>query len=282
MVERRMSENTANAYEVDTRQFAEHLRSKGKFTFAEADRDDVWAYLEKRRKEGLARTSLARKHSSLRQLYKFLAVEGLAESDPTADLDLPKQHRGVPKVLTRDECDALLGAPDTNTDQGYRDAAMLCLMYASGLRVSELVGLRLQDIHWDEGFIRTIGKGDKERVIPVADYALRLVQHYVTEIRPGAAVRANDDSVFLSRLGRGFTRVGFWMIVKRCALEAGIRREVSPHVLRHSFATHLLEGGADLRAIQEMLGHADLSTTQVYTHTTDAQLRKVHDKHPRA
>jgi len=283
LVERGLSRNTADAYAVDVRQWGEYLRSKGKWTFAEADRDDVWAFMEGLRKRGFARTSIARKQSAIRQLYKFLAREGLTETDPTTDIDPPRQERRIPHFLTRDECDRLLAAPDLSTERGLRDAAMLYLLYATGLRVSELVSLRLQDIHWEAEALRTIGKGDKERVVPVAKAALDLVQRYVMDIRPRYAVRADDDSVFLNHRGRRLSRVGFWKIIKQHALEADIRRDVSPHVLRHSFATHLLEGGADLRAIQEMLGHADLSTTEVYTHTSDVHLRETYEgKHPRA
>ncbi len=282
-VERGMSRNTAEAYATDSRQWADYLRSKGKWTFADADRDDVWAYLEGLRKRGLARTSVARKQSSMRQLYRFLAREGLSEVDPTADVDAPRRHRRVPEVLTADECRRLLEAPDPATDRGLRDMAMLYLLYATGLRVSEMVSLRLQDVQWEMQAIRTIGKGDKERVIPVANAALALLGRYIADVRPKMAARGEEDAVFLNSRGRRFSRVGVWKIIRQHALDAGIPRRVTPHTLRHSFATHLLEGGADLRAIQEMLGHADLSTTEIYTHTSDAHLRETYDKkHPRA
>lgn len=283
IVERRLSRNTAEAYAIDVRQWGDYLRSKGKWTFAEADRDDLWAFTESLEKRGLSRSSIARRHSGIRQFYKFLAREGLSGTDPTADIDPPRRQRHLPSVLTREECRKLLAAPDCSTALGLRDAAMLCLLYATGLRVSELVALRLQDIHWEAEAIRTIGKGDKERVVPVAKVALEMVQRYVREVRPRYAVRADDDAVFLNSHGRRLSRVGFWKVIKRYALKAGISYRVSPHTLRHSFATHLLEGGADLRAIQEMLGHADLSTTEVYTHTTDVHLRDVYERrHPRA
>jgi integrase/recombinase XerD len=283
IVERGLSRNTADAYAVDVRQWGEYLRSKGKWTFAEADRDDVWAFIEGLKKRGFARSSIARKQSGIRQLYKFLAREGLTDRDPTADIDPPRQQRRIPHVLTKEECHRLLAAPDVSTERGLRDAAMLYLLYATGLRVSELIALRLQDIHWEAEAVRTIGKGDKERMVPAAKAALDLVQRYVIDIRPRYAVRADDDSVFLNHRGRRLSRIGFWKIIKQYALEANIRRDVSPHTLRHSFATHLLEGGADLRAIQEMLGHADLSTTEVYTHTSDVHLRETYQKkHPRA
>jgi integrase/recombinase XerD len=283
IVERGMSRNTAEAYSTDARQWAEYLRSKGKWAFPAADRDDVWAYLETLRKRGLARTSVSRKQSSLRQLYRFLAREGLSAADPTADIDAPRRHRQIPEVLNAQECQRLLEAPDPSTDRGLRDMAMLYLLYATGLRVSEMTSLRLQDIHWEMQAIRTIGKGNKERLIPVAGPALALLGRYIADIRPKVAARGDDDAVFLNNRGRGFSRVGVWKIIKRHAVEAGIKRRVTPHTIRHSFATHLLEGGADLRAIQEMLGHADLSTTEIYTHTSDAHLRETYDtKHPRA
>ncbi|MGQ9732416.1 MAG: site-specific tyrosine recombinase XerD [Candidatus Zipacnadales bacterium] len=283
IVERGMSRNTAQAYATDARQWGQYLRSKGKWTFADADRDDVWAYIETLKKRGLARASLCRKQSSLRQLYRFLAREGHTTSDPTADIDLPRRERRIPHVLTAEECQRLLTVPDLSTDQGLRDAAMLFLLYATGLRVSELCALRLQDVQWEMEAIRTIGKGNKERLVPVASPALALVRRYVVEVRPRMAFRTDEDAIFLNHRGRRLSRVGVWMIIKRYVLEAGIRRDVSPHTLRHSFATHLLEGGADLRAIQEMLGHADLSTTEIYTHTSRAHLRKTYQKrHPRA
>lgn len=283
IVERGMSRNTAEAYATDSRQWADYLRSKGKWSFADADRDDVWAYLEGLKKRGLARTSVARKQSSMRQLYRFLAREGLSETDPTADIDAPRRHRQLPEVLTANECRRLLEAPDPSTDRGLRDTAMLYLLYATGLRVSEMVSLRLQDIHWEMQAIRTIGKGNKERVIPVASAALAFIGRYIADVRPKVAARGEEDAVFLNNRGRRFSRVGIWKIIRRHALDAGISRRVTPHTLRHSFATHLLEGGADLRAIQEMLGHADLSTTEIYTHTSDAHLRETYDKmHPRA
>jgi len=283
IVERGLSRNTADAYAVDVRQWGEYLRSKGKWTFADADRDDVWAFIEGLKKRGLARSSIARKQSGIRQLYKFLAREGLTDRDPTADIDLPRRQRRLPHVLTQEECHRLLKAPDVSTELGLRDAAMLHLLYATGLRVSELLSLRLQDIHWEAEAVRTMGKGDRERMVPAAKTALDLVQRYVQDIRPRFAIRADDDSLFLNHRGRRLSRVGFWKIIKQYALEANIRRDVSPHTLRHSFATHLLEGGADLRAIQEMLGHADLSTTEVYTHTSDVHLRETYEKkHPRA
>jgi integrase/recombinase XerD len=186
-------------------------------------------------------------------------------------------------VLSAEECRRLLEAPDLSTDLGLRDAAMLLLLYATGLRVSELVALRLQDVNWELEAVRTVGKGNKERIIPVAEAALVALRRYLAGVRPRLAVRAEEDAVFLSRRGRGLSRVRVWMIIKAYCLAAGIRREVSPHTLRHSFATHLLEGGADLRAIQEMLGHADLSTTQIYTHVSPAHLEETYKrKHPRA
>jgi len=283
VVERGLSRNTAEAYARDVRQWADYLRSKGKECFSDADRDDVWAYLERLKKRGLERASVARKHSSLRQLYKHLAREGLSQTDPTADLERPRITRRVPEVLTAAECHRLLMAPGLATEQAIRDTAMLYTLYATGLRVSELVSLRLQDIQWELQAIRTIGKGNKERIIPIAAPALTLLRRYVQEVRPLSVTRLDEDAIFLTRRGRRMTRVRFWQIIKACCLAAGIRRQASPHTVRHSFATHLLEGGADLRAIQEMLGHADLSTTQIYTHVSDTHLEETYDeKHPRA
>jgi len=283
LVERGLSDNTVAAYKLDVTQWLGFLKQRDCIRVTEADRDVVWAYLEHLRKEGLARTSVARKQSALRQFYKFLLREKFVTEDPTANIESPRHERRIPHTLTREECRTLIEAPDGTTRDGLRDAAMLRLMYATGLRVSELVNLRLQDIHWESGAIRTMGKGSRERVIPVAESAMRLTRRYVNEVRPHHVKSATEDAVFISRRGRRFSRVGFWMIVKRYAKQAAIDKRVTPHMLRHSFATHLLEGGADLRAIQEMLGHANLGTTEIYTHVSRAHLRRVYEeKHPRA
>jgi len=209
--------------------------------------------------------------------------EGRTASDPSANLDLPKRPERLPKVLTVEECVRLLETPDCGTPAGLRDAAMIALIYASGLRVSELVDLRLHELNFEAGVVRVLGKGSKERVVPVAPLALELVARYLNEVRPDLAKFADEDAMFLSSRGRPFTRGGFWGRFKEYARLADLPGDTSPHTLRHSFATHMLSGGADLRAIQEMLGHSALSTTEIYTHLSTEDLRAVYDKtHPRA
>jgi integrase/recombinase XerD len=222
----------------------------------------------------------------LRQLFRFLKMERLCETNPTEDVDLPRFGRPLPTFLTVAEVDLLLAAPDRRTDRGARDGTMLETLYATGLRVSELVKLRLPDINFEAGYLITVGKGGKQRLVPLGEAAVAALRSYVEGarphfLRPGRG--ANTDALFLSRLGRRMTRQGFWKILGGWARAAGIRKEISPHKLRHSFATHMVERGADLRAVQAMLGHADIGTTEIYTHLSRAHLRTVYDRfHPRA
>ena len=203
--------------------------------------------------------------------------------DPTDDLSSPKLERKLPRVLTVDEVEKLLNQPDTSTPAGIRDKAMLEVLYATGIRVSELVSLNLDDIELDEGFVRCIGKGSKERVVPMGEIAINALRSYLSKGRPKLVSNPGENALFLNHHGRRLTRQGFWKIVKKYAAQLGIRKEITPHTLRHSFATHLLENGADIRAVQEMLGHADISTTQIYTHVTKDRLKDVYARsHPRA
>ena len=316
LVEKGRAENTVSAYRVDLEQYAAYLRGRGYASFAEATPQDVVSYIESFDKFsvlhygrppiqhlgqeaplppppprasalkptiGLSRASRKRKVTALRQVHQFLVREGMAKTDPTANLDGSRKAVRLPKVLTVEQCQALLEAPDRSNPDGLRDAAMICLLYATGLRVTELVKLRLGDVHFQEGVLRTLGKGSKERIVPVAPLALALVMKYVNEARPSYMRYDNEDGIFLTNRGRLMTRVCFWQRLRRYLAVAGVPEDTSPHVLRHSFATHLLSGGADLRAIQEMLGHASLATTEIYTHVSTERLREVYDaKHPRA
>jgi integrase/recombinase XerD len=242
---------------------------------------DFISFLQRER--GLARSTVARKLSSVRGLYKFLVVDGRTDADPAADVDLPKPVQRLPKVLSVAQCQRLLETPDRSTPDGLRDAAMIALLYAAGLRVSELVALRLHELSLSEGLVRTTGKGSKERIVPVAPMALHLVRRYLDEAREEFDPEPSEDGIFLTRLGRPFSRGGFWAKLKQYVSLAGLPEDTSPHTLRHSFATHLLSGGADLRAIQEMLGHANLQTTEIYTHVSTEDLRRIYeDAHPRA
>ncbi len=284
LVELGRAEKTAEAYYVDLTDYAHFLFGRGHDDFTAVGRADLEDYLGRlRRERRLAASSLMRKLASLRGLHRFLVREGLSQVDPSADLDSPRLPARLPHVLTADQCRRLLQAPDRTTSLGLRDAAMLALMYASGLRVSELVGLETSGLDFRTGLVRVRGKGGKARLVPVAAPALELVQVYLQYAREQVSPAEHEPALFLSQRGRPMTRNRFWQILKHYLAQTGLPRETSPHTLRHSFATHLLEGGADLRAIQEMLGHASLSTTEIYTHVSPEHLRETYEtKHPRA
>jgi integrase/recombinase XerD len=234
------------------------------------------------RKNGISARSVARALAAIRGLFRFLVAERHLKHDPTENLDNPKLWSTLPKSLHPSEVDDLLAAPDRSTPDGLRDAAMLELLYATGLRVSELIRVKVEDLVLDAGFLRTFGKGSKERIVPFGDSAGKAMTTYIESARPHFN-RRNDIHLFLTNRGRPMTRQTFWMKIVKYARQAGIRAHISPHVLRHSFATHLLENGADLRSVQLMLGHSDISTTQIYTHVSRARLQKMYDQyHPRA
>ena len=277
-----LSANTISAYRRDLEQYAAFLRALGR-DFRDADEEVVTAFLGDLRKQGRGRATVQRKLTALRQMHKFLVREGIQTKDPTAIIEPAPKPVRLPKVLTVAQCLALLDAPNLDTPEGLRDAAMLTLLYATGLRVSELVGLRLHALDPEGGTIRVRGKGNKERIIPVAPVALDLLQFYLQEGRPHFLKASAEDGIFLSRRGTPITRATFWHHLKQYCRLAGVPENTSPHTLRHSFATHLLEGGADLRAIQEMLGHTTLGVTQIYTHVSTGHKRDVYDaSHPRS
>ena len=284
VVERGLSKGTLQAYTGDLEQYAHFLHGQGCDDFTGATRQHVIGYLEMlSRKLKLKRSSASRKLASLRRMHKFLVLEGLTETDPTANVESPRRARRLPQVLRVDQCLALLRAPDRDTREGLRDAAMLTLMYATGLRVSELVSLRMHDMDFERSSLRVRGKGDKDRVVPVAASALDLVTQYVERARGQFVKDPAEQGLFLSQRGRPMTRVRFHRLLKGYLPTAGAPRDTSAHTLRHSFATHMMEGGADLRIIQEFLGHASLATTEIYTHVSTGHLREVYDdKHPRA
>jgi len=233
--------------------------------------------------EGRSPKSVARAVACFRGFYRFLVVSGHRTDNPAADVQAPRAWKALPKFLSAEEIEKLLGAPDTTQPRGLRDRALIELFYATGLRVSEMVGLRQQDLNLESGYLTCTGKGRKQRLVPIGDEASAWLTRYLKEGRPALLKRKASPRLFVNaRGGAGLSRVGFWKILKEHGRHAGLPRTLSPHVLRHSFATHLLERGADLRAIQMMLGHSDLSTTQIYTHILDARLRAVYDKfHPR-
>lgn len=249
-----------------------------------ATRAEIMDYLSSRLKDGASSRSSARALSTLRRFYGFLAAEGLVQPDPTALIDLPKIGRPLPKTLSEREVEQLLHAPDVTTDLGCRDRAMLELLYACGLRVTELVTLEVDQVSLKQGVLRVWGKGNKERMVPLGEAAVNWIERYVSAARVSMleAAKKQSNTLFLSRRGQGMTRQTFWYAIKRHAAAAGIRTELSPHTLRHAFATHLVNHDADLRVVQLLLGHSDLSTTQIYTHVARERMKELHaEHHPR-
>jgi integrase/recombinase XerD len=281
-VERGLSENTLIAYERDLRELSKHGEARGR-TLVELEQADLADFVGSLRDRGLGARSQARHLFAARAFYRFAVREGLAARDPTENLRPPRAFRGLPRFLTHAQVDALLAAPDVDSAVGLRDRAVLEVMYATGLRASEVTGLTTAGVDLELGVVLVFGKGRKERLVPLGRPARRWVKRYLAEAREGLAAGRPSPLLFLSRSGRRLSPSGLWGLVRRHAVGAGIERVLSPHVLRHSFASHLLERGADLRALQAMLGHADISTTQIYTHVTRERLRQLYDRfHPRA
>jgi len=284
-VERELSVATVEAYGHDLTAFANFLVGRGVVDVGAVRPVDVLDYLAALTTQKMSARSQARALVAQRQFFKFLRVERICETNPTEEVDLPRFGRKLPSFLTLDEVDRLLATPDRTSPRGMRDAAMLETLYATGLRVSELVKLRLGDMNLEAGYLVALGKGKKQRIVPLGEAAVALLRSYIESARPSFLREgiSTVDSVFLTRLGLRMTRQGFWKILGAHARAAGIRKPLSPHKLRHSFATHLVERGADLRSVQAMLGHADIGTTEIYTHLSRAHLRSVYDKfHPRA
>ena len=279
---RRMSPNTLSSYARDLRALDEFAVAQ-KRPITALERRDLEAFARQLMTAGLAPRSVARTIACVRGFYKFLLIEKKVDSDPAEDLRAPRAWPALPKYLDLDDVDRLLAQPDVSTPRGIRDKALIELLYATGLRVTELLSLKAGDISLDAGYLTCIGKGDKQRLVPLGDSAAEWVRRYLAEARPALLKGRKSKWLFVNaKAGGQLSRVGFWKLLKEYGVKAGISRGISPHVLRHSFATHLLERGADLRAIQMMLGHADLSTTQIYTHVLEARLRTVYDKfHPR-
>jgi integrase/recombinase XerD len=279
LVEKGAAANTVSAYRHDLTRYLSYL---GDRVPSDIRPSDVTGYLTKLKGEGISPRSRARALSALRMLHRFLVVEGYCEVNPSSIIEAPKGVHKLPSILSGRQVEALLAAPlDTGAIE-LRDCAMLELLYATGLRVSELVGLTLVEVNLTAGYLMTIGKGDKERLVPIGESACRAVSRYLEGARDELLKDGNSKRLFLSRLGEGMTRQAFWNIVKKRALQAGVQSHLSPHTLRHSFATHLLENGADLRSVQIMLGHADLSSTQIYTHVSRERLKRLHGEfHPR-
>ncbi|MEQ6354973.1 site-specific tyrosine recombinase XerD [Lysinibacillus sp. M3] len=284
-VERQLSDNTLASYRRDLENYVNFLReTEGMSDFRKVERTTILRHLEQLRMQGKTSRTVARHISSIRSFHQFLLREKRAETDPTVHLEMPIIEQKLPNVLSIEEIEAILASPNRSKPQGIRDVAMLELLYGSGMRISELIALDLTDIHLTMGFVRVFGKGGKERIIPLGKSALSALSTYLDGARSQLQGKyLKTDAFFINQRGKRLTRQGCWKLMKEHALKAGIQHELTPHTLRHSFATHLVENGADLRAVQEMLGHADISTTQIYTHISKSRLSEVYKQfHPRA
>jgi integrase/recombinase XerD len=280
-IEEGLSENTQKSYGSDLAHFAAWLAASGKGLLS-ASSGDVEAYLALKYRQKASGRSMARLLSSLRKLYIYLMREGQVGENPAATIEPPRVGRPLPKTLTESDVEALLLAPDTDDLLGCRDRAMLEVLYATGLRVSELVGLRLEQVNLRRGVIRVVGKGNKERLVPLGEEAEEWIGRYFGTARPAILKGRHSDDLFVTDRGAAMTRQAFWYLIKRYALQAGVHKPLSPHTLRHAFATHLLNHGADLRVVQLLLGHSDLSSTQIYTHVAQERLKDLHARcHPR-
>jgi len=285
-----LAKNTLDSYRRDLRLFARWQEQRGRSSLLDATEADLAAYLASRssrrgpgKKPGIRSSTQARLHSSLKRFYQFFARGRRIEIDPTLKLDAPKKSPRFPKTLSEEEVEALLDQPDAATPLGLRDRTMLEVLYASGLRVSELVRLKLAEVSYDMGVVRVFGKGAKERLVPLGEEAIAWLSRYSKEARPALLAKRSSDHVFVTGRGAPMTRQAFWHLIKRHARAALPGKALSPHTLRHAFATHLLNHGADLRVVQLLLGHADISTTQIYTHVARERLKALHQKHhPRA
>ncbi|WHS06751.1 site-specific tyrosine recombinase XerD [Ligilactobacillus salivarius] len=282
-VERGLSENTINSYGIDLKLFLEYLRENEIPSFKQVNKEVIVNYMQSEKNNNKANSSILRSVSSLRKFFQYLAQEKIIEKDPMLLIDTPKKKQHLPQVLTKEEVEKLLHSPNTGQVLGLRDRAMLELMYATGLRISEIINLKLEDLHLTMGTLQTLGKGHKERIVPVGDEAIKWVNRYLEEARPKLLKQKRSNYLFLNFHGNNLTRQGVWKNLKAEVRKAGIQKNITPHTLRHSFATHILENGADLRIVQELLGHADISTTQIYTHLSNKQLADIYNRaHPRA
>lgn len=285
VVEKGLAKNTVVSYERDLTSYLTYIEQVEQISsLNDINRVHIMHFLHFLKTQGKSAKTLARHVASIRSFHQFLLREKVTGQDPTVHIETPHAERNLPKVLSIQEVEALLAAPNGNKPLDIRDRAMLELLYATGIRVSELISLNLDDLHLTMGFIKCIGKGSKERIIPIGTTATNVIQLYIQESRPKLVSKKQmSDALFLNHHGNRLSRQGFWKILKGLAKKANIEKDITPHTLRHSFATHLIENGADLRAVQEMLGHADISTTQIYTHVSKTRLKDVYAKfHPRA
>lgn len=282
-VERGLSPNTLDSYSRDLIKYLDYLSTKGIKDISKTSDLTVISFIATLKNGGLSNRSVARNLTSIRMFYRFLTEDHHINNNPTLNIETPKRELRLPQVLSIEEVDVLLQQPDSSTSLGLRDAAFLELLYATGLRASEIISLALNDINLEAGYLIAYGKGSKERLIPIGEVAQNLIKKYLKNSRPTLLKNKQSHHLFTTRSGKSMTRQGFWKLIKKYALAAGIRKKITPHTLRHSFATHLLERGADLRSVQMMLGHADISSTQIYTHVTTERLKKIHNQyHPRS
>lgn len=282
IIEKGLSENSLMSYSADLAQYITFLEKNNIHHLNDVDTTGILAWLIDLSKKGLSAKSRARHLVTVRGLYKFLINEKKVVKNPVKNIDIPKTGLALPKIMTIKEVADLLDAPDIRKPKDLRNAAMMEIMYGAGLRVSELILLNLQDINLDANFVRVMGKGSKERIVPIGSQARSITQKWIKEGRPSLLKKISTPYLFVARAGNPMTRQSFWKIIKKYGLLANISKNITPHTLRHSFATHLLEGGADLRSVQTMLGHSDISTTQIYTHISREYLVKMHQKyHPR-
>jgi integrase/recombinase XerD len=282
LIERGVAENTLEAYGRDLRRFVSIVREKGFTDIKQIMPENVIDYLVRIKNEGLSANSMNRSLAAVRGFYKYLLQEKIVERTPLANIELAKVWMRLPDTISKEEMNLILSQPGVETAANLRNSAMLELLYATGIRVSELIGLTMNSINWQVGFLVVMGKGSKERIVPIGKTAYDCTKLYVERSRPQLMQGKTTDVLFLNRFGEKFTRQGFWKILVGYAKKSGLHKKVHPHTFRHSFASHLLEGGADLRTVQVMLGHADISTTQIYTHITRERLKEIHQKyHPR-
>ncbi|HLU23791.1 site-specific tyrosine recombinase XerD [Lederbergia graminis] len=285
MVEKGLAHNTIISYERDLKRYLQYLQQVEEIqTLNDVSRIHIVHFLAFLKQEGKSAKTVARHIASIRAFHQFLLREKAVDQDPSVHIETPHMERTLPKVLNFKEVELLLNTPDETTPFGIRDKAMLELLYATGIRVSELINLDLEHVHLTMGFVRCIGKGNKERIVPIGNIAAKAIENYLHSSRSKLrSAKHKTEALFLNHHGNRLTRQGFWKIIKKLAAEANIEKDLTPHTLRHSFATHLLENGADLRSVQEMLGHADISTTQIYTHVSKTRLKDVYAQyHPRA
>lgn len=283
-IERQLSNNTISSYRRDIESYIHFLRQNDIDSFTNVERTTILLHLENLKNSGISERTIARHISSIRSFHQFLLREKLSDKDPTVHLEMPQLEQKLPNVLSVEEIDTLINAPDQSKPQGIRDTALLELLYGTGMRISECIALNLEDIHLTMGFVRIFGKGGKERIVPLGKSSIRACQRYLEKARPILqGDYPKNEAFFINHRGKRLTRQGCWKLIKQHTETAKIKKEITPHTLRHSFATHLIENGADLRSVQEMLGHADISTTQIYTHISKTRLSEVYKQfHPRA